>query len=175
MAVVTIRPDGTTANNMVVVGAATAHTALGDESDSSYIGPAGVADRYAICSLGDIATVPAGAVNKSVRVAIRQASGSPAAAAWAVNIDELAQGAFLPSTSSITVVSTPEFPLPANFDPNGLTVRITATTGDGVVYEAYAYVKYAVQPVVTVTAPTGTVTNTTQPTVAWTATFDPDA
>ncbi len=185
MTVVTLRPNGTSSNTGAVTGAASAHAALNDNSDSSYV----TLDMGESVTLntGDL-TLPAGAVIKSTQLRGRIAS--------AVNLGIVEGRVDVTGASGVASQIGAGAPPPS-------TYNFTASTGHGAgnytdaevdsallvfsavdpfssgldpmnVYEAYLNVTLVTIPVVTVTAPTGTITNANRPTVTWSNVIDSD-
>lgn len=67
----TLRPNGTASLlNNTVTGAASAHAATNDNSDSSYFGPSGASAGNVYLDLGTV-SLPAGSVTKQIRVRAR--------------------------------------------------------------------------------------------------------
>lgn len=183
MTVVTLRPSSTAANTGALVGAATAHAALNDDSDASYL-------EYDSGELSDLdfddLTLPAGAVIKSLGVRARTAHvgvGSRTLNAFIEShlgvYSSFVSWHVAPVTITLPHVSGTGSALPgtdAGIDAAVVTfMNVGGGTGGAVrVYEGYLDVTYVALPVVAVTAPTGTVTDTNQPTVVWSDTLDSD-
>ena len=171
MSLAVLRPNGTVSNSGTIVGAASAHAALSDNSDASYINF--TAGQSAEVNLSDF-VLPSGAVIKHVSVRARL-DGSPASYAAEVIVrisDAMTVGGTVSPTSmptTITIGSAVVGWTAAQI--NGATLVVT-NVGDGDIgaYEAYFDVTYVEKPVATVTAPTGTVTNTNRPVIEWTMT-----
>lgn len=187
MTTVTLRPNGTIDNNALtaVGGAGTVHGVLSDDSDSTYV--THTAGGYAWLDLGTF-TLPAGAVTKSAYVALRaraETGLTPGRARATLAVPELGDYTPLASLddstvgdSAVTLISGASSALPylyqSNIDGLALYVRPSNSPGYGTrLYEAYAYITYALAPTTAATAPTGTQATTT-PTVAWTHTINSD-
>lgn len=177
----TLRPDGTVTLAGSITGAATAHAATNDDSDSSYVQLA--SGGYVDVNL-DTFTLPAGAVTKTVRARARVWASTSTSVAVLYMLDA---GVVLGSATQFSGIET----YPTVDELYGLEIAATLTQAqiDGLrvqvargvgaasslrVGEIYAEVLYATQPSVTVTAPTGTVTDTTSPTATWTYTEGTD-
>lgn len=171
MTVVVLRPNGTTSNTATLVGAATAHAALSDDSDASYLDFVG--GNLAELTVGDV-TLPAGAVMKSVQARARL-SGSDQVDLIYVSGGSVIAGAgsqFGPGAASTVTVGPPN--ATASVALINAATHVANLTGGGSarLFEAMLDVTYAAKPVVVVDAPTGTVTTTNQPLVSWTNTLD---
>lgn len=171
MTLVSLRPSATVSNTGALTGAASAHAALSDNSDASYVtfDPA----EEAVVDLGDL-TLPGGAVVKTATVKVRYSDGTFEArlASTGAVTSYLAPvgGGFTPSTlAGQAQVGWTD----AHADAARISVKGITTTPVKV-YEVYGDIRYVVQPVPTVTAPTGTVTNTNLPTTTWTDVLDSD-
>lgn len=178
MTVAVLRPNATSSNTGATTGAANGHTALSDDTASSYI-TFGVGEFWR----GDVTdlTLPAGAVIKGLaaRAATQRATGSNGTlVAYILDSaqNQLASAGVLVTwavNTTVTVTSVTQ----AGFTDalvDGAQLRYSVTGAGLQVFEGYLDVTYVTQPVVTVTAPTGTVTNTNQPTVVWSDTLDSD-
>jgi hypothetical protein len=179
MTLVTLRPDSTTSNTGALVGGATAHAILSDNSDASYVEH----DFNEITKVGvaDL-TLPAGAVMKTVTIRVRIAcsagtgyyfvTGGTTAVPPATSFTTLTS-----VNATITTRSTGTRTDWTDADVDGAYINVAALDpGDGVarLYEAYFDARYVILPVVTVVLPTGTITNTNTPTVTWTSVRDAD-
>lgn len=171
MSKVTLRPNGTGTNTGAVTGAASAHAALSDNSDSSYVtfDP----DEAAQVALTDM-TLPAGAALSSCRLRARVArpGAGPVQMGLSLGAGLLGVGgtSFDVNWNTPTEIGSGNLALSGYSDTpvDGGTIIVSAISGILVVYELYLDVTYVLQPVVDITAPTGTITNTNKPTVAWT-------
>jgi hypothetical protein len=168
-----LRPASTTGNSGAVTGAASAHAALSDDSDSSYVTFDNV--EGAAFTLGDL-TLPSGAVIVMAQVWMRMVGG-PARVDSRVVADSTADG----STSVYWGVPTEAYGAlifggltDAGVDAATLSVLNANSAGSVVMYEAGVRVQYLTQPTVTVTLPTGTIDENVV-TVNWTPSFDTHA
>lgn len=180
MTVVTLRPNSTTSNTGTVAGAASAHAALSDNSDASAVGY--TTGQRSMVGLGDL-SLPAGAVIKTVTIRARtdrgvdSATKQLAAGVGVVSGTTLASGTTFvswasPTTTTVVANSQAGF---TDADVDAAILDLLDANGLGLtIYEAYVDVTYVTQPSVAVNAPTGTVTDTNQPTVTWTVTIDSD-
>lgn len=175
MTVVTLRPDGTTTNGGTIVGGGTAHDALSDDSDTTYI----TFDNGEtwVGTIDDL-TLPVGAVIKRTSASVRvrsDASGNFAIASASLTHGS---GTFSGSVATpwvdpvrVNVFRADQFVSDADIDGAALTVAcLTGASVD--IYEAFVEITYVEQPSLTVSAPTGTVDDTNQPTVTWTLDLD---
>ncbi|MEP7114760.1 MAG: hypothetical protein ABI862_15945 [Ilumatobacteraceae bacterium] len=177
MPTVTLRPNGAYDDNGLnwnLVGAATAHAALSDNSDASYVRPE---SRYPV----DFGTfsLPTTALTSRARLRVRAQSmsggiGTPDVQMLVAGIAVVGASVNTPTSAAITDLIGAYVPVSwAQTDIDSLQASFDIGSGslDLVRFvEAYIDVVYALQPSTAVSAPTGVVTNTTQPTVAWTHT-----
>lgn len=171
MTVVTTRPDATNANGgSTVTGAATRHAALADSSDSSYVtlpnGGGAVSIGFAD------PTIPAGAILNYYFLRARVAkTGSDAFLEAPVP-----SGGFplYPGSVLVTWASAANVYLHGDRLARTDPAVLSASAGDLRLYELWSEANYVAKPVAAVTAPTGSVTDTNLPTVAWTNTLDAD-
>lgn len=194
MTVVTIRPDSTDASSTgTVTGAASAHLATSDNNDGSYVSFLRQSARF---TFGDL-TFPAGVLFKSVQVRMRCARtggtvpfevrawpGDPTALGstdyWSTRWDIAWTAQTTVSAPRWTNAIAPEKPPWTNNSINALRLDTLSQLGlfspDGTahVYELYFDVTYVSKPVTSVTAPSGTVSDTNRPTVQWSNTLDDD-
>jgi hypothetical protein len=186
MTVSTLRPNATDFSAAIAVtGAASAHAALADNSDTSYITFTDDDDSTLRVGLQDLG-LPAGAALVIARARVRVARSSAGVANCPVAIltdDEEVTAArvFLnwltPTTVTVSVTWSP--PSDAAVDAAGLGIGNTETLSlsgfEAIrVYEAYLDVTYVAKPTTTPSAPSGTITTTNTPTVAWTNGLDSD-
>jgi hypothetical protein len=177
MATSTLRPNGTISTDGAVTGAASAHAALSDDSDSSYVAlDGGTLGETWLGDFGDFAP-SAGAVVASVRLRYRILITSPgsanvfgaiynssgtllANATIAVNWTAATTATWLTLTDSSL----------SEADLDGIRASVTCQTSGRTVrvIEAYIDVVYVPLPEVSVDEPTGTVDQTNQPAVIWT-------
>lgn len=174
MTVLTLLPNATSSNSLVLTGGATAHAVLSDSSDASYGSPAGVAGRFALVGLTDV-TFPAGAITKGLTADFRQ-SGSPSPNQWQLNVfgpTSTIVSVNFPGTSAIAWLGTA--PVAINLtdpDVDATTLQILSLSGTGNVYETVVTVYYVAKPTLNVATPTGTLTTTNVPLVTWANTLD---
>lgn len=166
MPTVTTRPNSTVNNTGVLVGAASAHAALGDDSDASYI-QLTPGDFVAVI----IATpaLPAGGMWKQwtgrIRARSTGASRSTSVAFGQGTVPDSGQTAFV--TGSFGPISTSPIAAGGIDTPVRGLVYLDSAGDDVQVAEMYFDAVYATAPTCTVTAPTGTVTTTTKPLIQW--------
>lgn len=205
MAVTTLRPDGTTAlGSWTVVGAASAHAALNDSSDSSYVQlvtRCRTESQLLRLSIQDL-SIPAGAKIFSVRTRIRiqtvTGTQQPRCLGWfrcrkprnlialiIYIVFRILFGWRCPRTATVTWVDQDlEYML---VDPDGaewtidsfndFEVQLGRDDADGNplrIAAVYVDVNYNLPPTIAVTAPTGTITDVGRLTVTWTYT-DPQS
>ncbi len=170
---VILRPSGTVGNTGAVTGAS-AHAALNDNSDSTYVTLD--AGEFVTVSLDDL-SMAAGAIVNSIHLRGRMnyvSNGTLVLGRIAIPGQPFLEGMlFAPfgSPGTYTFVTGGTY---TDGQVDSAVATFVAQTDTARVYEAYLDVRYAVLPVVTVTLPTGTVTNTNRPTVAWSNTLDSD-
>ena len=168
MTVVTTRPDATVdAGSSTVTGAASRHAALSDDSDSSYV----AGDSWTV-GLAE-PSIPAGAVLYSVTVGIRTAWVS-GYGGLGVTLNSDAEPRLFTTTVSWSTPVT-HYLGTHYISDSGYSTNLSfefETLGGVRIYEAYLDTAYVAKPTVTVTAPTGTVGDTTTPTVTWSKTLD---
>lgn len=183
MSTIDLLPSSTVANSGVVVTGASAHAALADSSDASYIGDIDSGDTI---TLGfDDFTLPAGAVITNAIGYYRIATTTGPAATYQINSSlpdstsgtwplpgaavnlSPADGAFAlidqPSDAQLDASTITLFADGGNFQPDALRV-----------YKLWLRVLYVTQPVVSADTPTGTLTTTNLPTIGWSWTPDSD-
>lgn len=174
MTVVTTRPDATTSNTGVAVtGAATAHAALSDDSDSSYVTTDAPGDELVLgCAEPSL---PAGSVVKGVELRLRTSStgtSSMRSKVW----DTFGLSSSVHMVTWSTPTTTLVCPWPWDVG-SALAISASVAFYSGAAsktYEAFVDTTYVAKPTVNVTAPTGTVTDTNIPTVTFTPTLDSD-
>lgn len=192
MTVSTLRPASTSSNSGVAVnGAASAHAALNDNSDSSYLDSFGSTDKINL-TLDDL-TLPSGAVIKDVAARVRAAlssAGSNEIIVSCGNAENTSAGgnraSIFPTWTTPTTVTAWATTTPSPYtapwtdsDVDGLYLFLGRNVYGGSaaltrIYEAYVDVTYVAKPVVTPSLPTGTITATNLPTVEWDNTLDSD-
>lgn len=185
MSQLTLRPDGTvSATGVTITGAATAHAAVSDDSDASYIelNATGETARFTLTT----GSIPAGAVpvmwGFKTRVA-KVGASNPGARRHLLNgvpypVNESMSN--ITNTTPLTwaslglgdVIATQQTILTAIAGLETSVEQLVAGTLR--VYEVYVVLVYATKPTVVVDAPASPVSNTNLPTVAWTGTFDSD-
>lgn len=200
MTVVTLRPSSTISNTDVeITGSATAHGAVSDNSDSSYL-EFNDADDQVVFGLQDL-TLPAGAalIGASLRlrghISTNYMGFGGLSVRWPTGAEKIFAATLITWTTPVTWVmsSTTDPPSDAQIDASTLQLFFGGSvfdpdeddggSGDGFdfyfgdavrVIEVLLDITYVLQPVVVVTTPTegSTITNTNRPQVAWTRTLD---
>lgn len=184
MTTATLRPNGTVSNAgpwAITGGGGTAHGALSDQSDASYV-TAPAATQALILNLEDL-TLPAGA--KIISVQPRARCATPSGLRILAYRLRTSGGTVSPTETAATF-NTPTDNAGAARQTDGAGGAWTDTKVDGLqlelwavssgtlnVYDVSVVVTYAEQPTVNITAPAGPVTTTTRPELTWTYT-DPD-
>lgn len=175
----TLRPNATIKDdNLSVTGAASAHAALSDDSDSSYALQTDNGADDAEMGLGTF-SLPAGARIKEARARARCRSVDSGGDAIGVQLLDPDGGVVAeipyetPITSTITTYAGAWTAATlSQSDIDGLTLAFRSQIqADSVRFmELYADVVYATQPTATITTPTGdpTYTGTNKPTIEWT-------
>lgn len=180
MSTVTLRPnddlyEGSIANT--VGPAASREDALSDDDDDTYVTIYGQYNGYLGLAL-DTATIPAGAVTRTLTV---RARGNPQG--FTLNAEVYYQGDFYvtPPLAYLNAFGAPGLD---DFVGPSFAMNLSQTEIDGLrmivstpeqpfllafcdVMELYVDVVFAEQPTVEVTAPTGTVTATSSPVATW--------
>jgi hypothetical protein len=181
MTVVWVEPDATVANSGVAVTGAggDADTATSDDTDATYLTFNSLADTISL-GFGEPA-IPAGAVIKQaalwIRTALNAGTSFPVDASLFFNSVYAGFGRVnvtwtTPTTHAIVAVAPSAVANPtATLDPPG---DILDGTHELNVYELDLSVTYVAKPVVNVTDPTGTFTDSNTPAVEWENTFDAD-
>lgn len=169
---VTLDPSSTTVNTGAVTGAASAHAALSDGSDSSYVTfDPGEAASFPIDDL----TLPSGGVVVLAQVGMKIVGGASSARTTVVAGSQSANGYTIINWATPSEVYGAQiFGGLSDSDVDGASIGFVHAGGGGdvlVVYELWCRVMYLTKPTVTVTAPTGTITQNTA-TVSWTPSFD---
>ena len=185
----TLLPNGTRsgAGDFTVTGAATIHAALNDASDaSSVLRTSTTATRSFVVNLGTYALAANERVER-VRAVVRMARGGSQSKVYvrlgyltdsaAGTIRYAAADQFTGSSSIGTVNGAYRTTAPDGQDwdqarLNDLVVKVTdyspTSGGRTTVYEIKVEVEVNVQPTIVVDGPTGTVTDTSRPAIAWT-------
>lgn len=182
MTVSTLRPNGDLLNvGCTIVGAATLWQATNDNSDSTYVDVPH--DGFFRCDMTDL-TLPSGALIKSVAARarmLRTGSGGSPTAEWRPTT--LPAGNSVIGTvavnwgvaTTVTMATLARSYADADADSAHLTITYDFAATDVLrVFETYADITYVTKPVVTPSAPTGTVTDTNTPTIIWGNTLDSD-
>lgn len=180
MTVSTLRPNATNTLTATLVGGATAHAVLSDDSDASYV----QLDASTIAVLGftDL-TLPAGAIVKSAALRVRTAKVTTTNLLTAsLNASGIGahSGTISVSWAVATTVSVPATAhtsglIDASID--GATAAISSASGAAPVirvHELYLDATYVAKPTLTVDAPVDPVSDTNVPTVEWSGTLDSD-
>lgn len=174
MTLVTARPDATLSNSFSVVSAASAHAALSDDGDASYLVRSSGAPSVLVgCNEP---ALPAGAVPKSLALRVRSAinGGSLLFGISTQGGAPVSVGTISPSWGSPTTTTQHTGALTAW--PTDLRVYSADASGGATVrlYEVFVDLTYVAQPEVAVDAPSGTVSDTNMPEVSWVNTLDSD-
>lgn len=189
MSVVTVRPDATLSggSNFTVTGAANAHAATSDNSDSSHIRKTGTGTASIIIGVGDT-TIAASQTVSQVRLRARiQTPTSNGKLNLQLGTRVNGVNFFTAALAVRGAVSTgevvgqwystaPDGGAWTQAKINNLRAQVTEYRDSGdraFIYELYIDVDIANQATVTVSAPTGTITATAKPDVTWSVT-DPD-
>jgi hypothetical protein len=190
MATYVLRPNANWNNDGLFTisgGSASVHAALSDNSDSTFITrtsntvPAFYETEFGTQTLS--ATEKVTSVNLRARIAV----GTEGIAQFSLGVITDRNGRTVSYSVPITkqntlALSTVDFALNLTSAPNGaewsqtlidnlvfkFTDNATATADKTIVYEVYVDVVTTTQPTVTVTAPSGTITTTSFPSVVWT-------
>lgn len=178
MTVVTLKPNGvsSTYGTPTNVGGANAAASLADTSDATYV-EFNDSEGYNL-ALEDISW-PTGAAFKAIALKLRLASPTGGSVALGSELTGLANvGNVWPiNWTAPTSISQPALPYAETAAAiNATTLRLSGSYGYPLlrIYTAAIDVTYVIKPVVTVSAPTGTVTTTNLPTVSWTSVLDSD-
>jgi len=176
MTEVNLTPNGTTSNTGTVTGGGgVASTVLSDGSDSTYV--VYTAGQLSKVTLTDL-TLPAGAllVGAAEMARCKRNSAITSAVIRGTLYADITVTADLTinwtSPTLVTVFGSFGPFSDAGMDAASIDVG-SAYSSALTVYEAYVLVTYLLQPVVTVSAPTGTVADNS-PTVTWSTVYDPD-
>jgi hypothetical protein len=184
MSTTTVRPDATRAGAAAytVTGAASAHAATSDSSDASYVRKAATGTASLLLAAATTAIGGTQAVRR-VRCRARAAGATDASKANLYlgcrvgGVNYTGSAVPLRGAAAIGEIAGPWVTAAPDGSPwdqdriDGLLVQWTDYGGAGdasTLYEAYVDVDLASAPTTTVTAPTGTITSTTLPDVAWT-------
>lgn len=177
MSWVVVEPNSTTSlGDATVTGAANAHTALSDDSDTSYVDLTGPSPL--ILGLPN-PSIPAGGTVLLIRATLRgHHNAIPATLFTTISGSGLGASSVSDTTTVhwLTAKGFSGLDAAISTAPTGLSLHL-ATTDDGAIriYEADVAVDYLAQPAVTVGQPTGTITTTNLPEVAWLLDLDSPA
>jgi hypothetical protein len=192
MATYTLRPNANWAGASLytVTGTAYAYTALSDNTDSTYIQKTSTAESAGSIELEfTTTTIPANEkitkINFRVRADRQTATTTGALSIFMGYIKDRNSKTSKYSASTVIVptssASTIDTGINLTFNPDGvawsqtdldnLVIKIQDSAGStsrAKIYEVYADVTTTTQPTVTVTAPSGSITDTSFPSVNWT-------
>lgn len=182
MTVSTLTPASTVSSSgIAITGAASAHAALADSSDSSYV-TFDASDSLEL-ALSDL-SLPAGAVITRLAAVIRDARIDPgsnliftvlAPSTTEVATETIVIGWISLTEHTVCAISVASYGSIADADIDDSRLRIAHNSSHTIkVAEAALSVTYVAKPVTDVTAPTGTISNTNAPTVQWSNTLDSD-
>lgn len=178
MTTTVLRPDDTAGSSGLITGAASAHAALSDNSDSSYV------DSWANLMLQDF-TLPTGSVTKTFRVRGRGRAVAGAGQMYLVGlVRSPGAGTFVTAVGGLTTtpseVSSAEAPVSlAQVDVNNLGIYFAYSSSSNSAntrcFELYGDLTYVTRPVVAVTAvsPDPYTASNSVP-IDWVNTFDAD-
>lgn len=179
----TIRPNGTPSGgpSYTVTGAANAHTALSDDSDATFIRKTGAGTASIILGFGTF-SLTGDQIVKRVRLRAKaRTTESDSKVAFQLGLKTSTASFYGPAYTlrGVNASAIYEGPYYATA-PNGetwtqdnidaLRVQITdyrSAASRGYIYELYADVDVATQSTASVTSPSGSVTDTSLPEVAW--------
>lgn len=179
MTTTTLRPNGTisTAGTFSIVPSGTAHGVTSDDSDSTYvlaIGDSLGTLYWCKLNLGTVA-LPAGAVTKTVKTRARVRANTTSSNCYArtvtstgtaySKIDAVAVTSTISTKSGATTAVTLT---QAQVDALQVWIGTTESVSGCRHIEAYVDLTYALKPTATVSAPSGTITASTRPDVAFT-------
>jgi hypothetical protein len=187
MAVTTVRPNATATGGSlysITGGSGSIHAALSDNSDSTFIKKATAVVGSAEVVL-DMETTTISSTQRVKQVRVRARCSTPNDSgkmniylgSRVDNANYFFSGLAIRGTNSIATFVGPYYNSAPNGQSwtqasiNGLRVKVEDykdTTDSGSTFELYVDVDIAAQPTVTVTAPTGTITNSAAPDVTWT-------
>ena len=173
-------PDATSFNTGALTGGASAHAVLGDLNDSTYVTYDG--GEYSTVTFGAYSpAIPVDAIIKYVSVTPRVKGG----AVLQTRMTQTDAGPPLVSFADARSVNVNSFSYlqfvgaqinDSTIDPDDISVSLEHRSGSGslVVSTLYAACVYVEKPTLTVDAPTGTITDSTNPKVTFTPTLDTD-
>lgn len=169
-------PDATSSNTGSLTGGASAHAVLGDLNDSTYV--TYDAGELSTVTFGSYSpAIPVDAVVRYVAAWVRAGGIGGAVLKTRMTQDALSnQGSVALTTSGGSFVQFVGARITdSTVDPDDIEVTLESTTGGPLTATTlYAGCIYVEKPTLTVDTPTGTVSDTTNPTVSWTATLDTD-
>lgn len=180
MSIYTLRPNGDIASaSITLLGAATATLAMNDNNDSTHVQHvSGVS--YTLSNLDDLPALAATETVVRVRVRVRYGTLNGTTDFYALvensSGQQSASDYYTPNLSGVTLTTytgawrntAPDGGAWTAAKVNALRLRLQDNNGGGSkpqVKEAYVDVETNLTPVTTVTLPTGSVTDTTQPAV----------
>lgn len=171
---VTLRPDSAiySSGGISVVGAASTNAATSDNTDAGYVH--GVSGPNFHVGFGT-STIPAGSVVSTFKVRARARWGASPATLWSASPQVAGVGTSGALTTPLTASFADYVGAPVGYSLTQAQVDALSVlcgvaaggAGDFDVSELYLDILYATQPTVSVSAPTGTLTSTNSPTVAW--------
>jgi len=186
MAITTVRPNATASGSSLFTisgGSGSLHQATNDDSNSTYFSKSTSVTGQASALL-DFGTTTISSSQRVKRVRVRAKASTPTAAGRinvylgtrADNQNYFHSALAIRGLNAITTfVGAWQTAAPNGEDwsqstIDGLRAKITEYNDTGVlgsIYELYIDIDISAQPTVTVSAPTGTITNTTAPDVTW--------
>lgn len=171
----TLRPNADIANTGTLVSAATVTEAWSDDSDTSYLTLA-TSGQDALVNVDSFA-LPSGARTKHAKIRLRCADDDGSSPfGGAIGHLRIGSGANIAASRLDVVTSSGSFadfdgpaaPLDlAQADIDALRLHVSGAPGTVEIAEAYVEIVYATQPSASALAPTGTVTDTTNPAGEW--------
>lgn len=174
MTLVTLRPDSTTVlTGGPVTGAASAHLALADDDDASYVALASSGLSVGL-TMADLA-LPVGAMIVSTQIRAR-VSVSAGNATYIAIVGSPPTGYLLIYQQAALTIS---FPLDLRVQTDAFVdaytlslVRLQGKPTPAYLFAVYLDVIYAAKPTLVVSAPAGAITQTNLPAVTWASTLD---
>lgn len=171
MSVQTLRPNASAGNTGGLTGGATAHAVLSDDSDASYVTYSGGQSTTLNLPAASFSGVFLGASIRA-RCAKVSASASLANYTWDTGEPEAQITVTWTSPTTATLGGSDQWISVETLFETPLV--LTGPDNAVRVHELYVDVLYAAPPVVTVTAPSGTVSDTNEPVVRWSNALDGD-
>lgn len=170
MSVSTVRPSSTTHNGLSTPSTGTRHGCTSDDSDSTYVNLNASPFSNALGLAFTPPSITSGSLVLYGVVRVRADSGGD-------TVTTLGTLANLGGTyGSATIYVSGSDPSTVNaagvFSSDKSTMEVSFWGGNVEIYEVYFDVYYVAPPSLTVSAPTGTLTDDNRPTVSWSATFD---